>query len=69
MTSRTPRSGWIPRAERFVQLVVGGGLALVAGLWVVTLTAPASLAWLAGLFLVALGVVGLAAGIWTELDV
>lgn len=54
--------------ERFVQLVVAGGLALVAGLWTVTLVEPRSGPGLAGVALVVAGVAGLAAGILVELD-
>ena len=55
--------------ERFVRAIVAGGLALVVGLWVTALSAPASPAWLAGAALAAAGVAGLGAGIWSELDV
>lgn len=54
--------------ERFVQLVVAGGLALVAGLWTLRLLETASVAWFVGLGLAAVGVAGLAAGIWIEVD-
>lgn len=54
--------------ERFVQLVVAGGVALVAGLWALRLSPTASGAWLAGVGLVAVGVGGLAAGIWSEIE-
>lgn len=53
--------------ERFVQLVTAGGVALVAGLWVVTLfDAQSAVAF--GAAFVLLGVGGLAAGIWLEID-
>jgi hypothetical protein len=55
--------------ERFARLVVAGGLALVAGLWVAALAATGSLQWLAGAALALLGTAALGAGIWTELDV
>jgi small-conductance mechanosensitive channel len=55
--------------ERFARAIVASGVALLAGLWVVTLSATASPAWLAGAALAAVGVGGLAAGIWMELDV
>jgi uncharacterized membrane protein HdeD (DUF308 family) len=55
--------------ERFVTLVVAGGLALVAGLWTLHLSARWTPAWLVGVSLVVAGVAGLAAGIWRELDV
>lgn len=56
------------RVERFVQLVVAGGIALVAGLWTATLTTPQSPGWLLGSALALLGLVGLAVGIWSEID-
>ncbi|MDS0294168.1 hypothetical protein [Halogeometricum luteum] len=55
--------------ERFVRYVVGGGAALVAGLWTVTLSEGQSLAWAAGAGLVLFGVAALAGGIRRELDV
>ncbi|MFB6164333.1 MAG: hypothetical protein ABEJ31_04165 [Haloarculaceae archaeon] len=54
--------------ERFVQLLVAGGLALVAGLWALRLAAVPSWPWLAGLALAVVGLAGLGAGIWTEID-
>lgn len=55
-------------AERFVRLIVGGGGALVAGLWTVTLAPAGSPAWLLGIALALLGVGGLAAGIGSAVD-
>lgn len=55
--------------ERFVQYVVGGGLALVAGLWLLRLLEPRTLPWIAGAALVLLGIAGLAAGIYREIEV
>ena len=55
-------------AERFVRLVVAGGLALVAGLWVAALSTAWSPLWSLGVVLALLGVGGLAAGIRSELD-
>lgn len=52
--------------ERFVELVVAGGLATVAGLWVTRLTATHSTPWLAGVALAVLGLAGLGAGIARE---
>lgn len=55
--------------ERFVQLITGGGIALVAGLWIVTYLDAWSTPWLFGAILVALGGGGgLARGIWIEID-
>lgn len=54
--------------ERFVRLVVGGGVVLVAGLWIATLSAARSPPWLLGVALVALGVGGLAVGIRSQID-
>lgn len=54
--------------ERFVRLVVAGGIALVAGLWVAALSNAWSLPWLLGAALVLLGIGGLTAGIRSELD-
>lgn len=55
--------------ERFAQLIAVGGVVLVAGLWLTTLAAAGSLAWLAGAALALVGTAGLAVGIWSELDV
>ena len=55
-------------AERFVRLIVGGGVALVAGLWAVTLSGPWSVGWLLGVALALLGLGSLAAGIRSEID-
>jgi len=54
--------------ERFAQLVVAGGLALLAGLWTLRLTAAFSPPWFGGAALVGTGLVALAAGIGTELE-
>ncbi|MBV0924468.1 hypothetical protein KTS45_09680 [Halomicroarcula limicola] len=55
--------------ERFVRLVVAGGLALVAGLWIATLAVPQTPGWVAGVALAVAGVAGLAAGIGREIRV
>jgi len=53
--------------ERFLVLIVGGGLALVAGLWLGVLSEASG--WrLAGVALGVFGVAALAAGIATEID-
>lgn len=54
--------------ERFVQAIVAGGLALVAGLWIVTLSETGTLPWTGGGFLVLAGLAGLGYGIATELE-
>jgi hypothetical protein len=54
--------------ERFVQFVVAGGLALVAGLWLAALTPLWSGPWLAGAVLSLGGVAGLAVGIGAEIE-
>lgn len=63
--------GWlgrrVPRVERFVQLVVAGGLALLAGLWLWAVFAPATPGRLLGTVLALAGVAGLTAGIYVEL--
>lgn len=55
--------------ERFVRLVVVGGLALVAGLWAAELADTGSAPGLLGVLLAVLGGLVLLAGIWTEIDV
>jgi hypothetical protein len=54
--------------ERFVKLVVAGGLALVAGLWAVRLPPSFSPSWLGGAALAFLGLVVLGVGIGRELS-
>lgn len=54
--------------ERFVRFVAIGGIALVAGLWAVTLFAAGSRPWILGAVLVLLGCGGLTVGIATELS-
>ena len=54
--------------ERFVRLIVAGGLALVAGLWLLELFARGSSGWLVGAALAALGTAGAFAGIFSELE-
>lgn len=54
-------------AERFARLLVGGGVALVAGLWLLTLADAWSLPWVGGIALALGGVGGLADGIGSEL--
>lgn len=54
--------------ERFLARIVGGGVALVAGLWLGWLFEAGTTPWLAGSALVAGGAVALAAGMWTEVE-
>ena len=54
--------------ERFVQSIVAGGVALVAGLWIATLVDAGSLPWLVGVALALLGAGGLAVGIRSEIE-
>lgn len=49
--------------EPFVRRIVAGGLAVIAGLWTVTLLEPGSAAWLVGPVLLFGGVASLVAGI------
>jgi amino acid transporter len=53
--------------ERFVRLVVAGGLATVAGLWGIALTSRASPPWLVGILLATLGLLAMGAGTYEEL--
>lgn len=53
--------------EQFVQLIVGGGIALVAGLWIVALSVRWSMPWLLGVSVVLFGIGGLVGGIRSEL--
>lgn len=53
--------------ERFVQLIVAGGISLVAGLWLLTLAPLMSVVWLGGVALVVFGSSGLVVGIKSEI--
>ncbi|MFC4439472.1 MULTISPECIES: hypothetical protein [Natrialbaceae] len=55
--------------ERFVRLIVAGGVVLVGGLWLVALFERASPPWLLGLALALLGTVSLVAGMVSELEI
>lgn len=54
--------------EWFVRLITSGGIALVVGLWIMTLLEAWSLPWLLGTTLVLLGIAGLGGGIWLQID-
>jgi len=54
--------------ERFVQGLVAGGFALVAGLWLTALVPSRSGAWLAGVAAAGLGVVALGGGIYSQIE-
>jgi hypothetical protein len=54
--------------ERFVGLIVAGGLVLVAGLWLLALLESGAMGWLLGLVLTALGTAALGVGIASELE-
>ncbi|MXV64550.1 hypothetical protein GS429_21235 [Natronorubrum sp. JWXQ-INN-674] len=54
--------------ERFVQLIVAGGVVLVGALWLVALFDRGSILWIVGLVLAVLGSAGLGAGILWELE-
>lgn len=56
------------RVEGFVRLIVAGGLALLAGLWIARLVEAGSTGWWAGVGLVLLGIGGLARGIWSQVE-
>lgn len=55
--------------ERFVRRIVGGGVGLLAGLWIATLSAGWSVVWLVGTALALIGLGGLLAGIVEPIDV
>ena len=55
--------------ERFARLIVAGGIALVAGLWIAAVADAWSVAWLLGAGLAVLGAGGNVAGIVSEIDV
>ncbi|MFC4407370.1 hypothetical protein [Haloarchaeobius iranensis] len=69
-----PRS-WVRRpldrvraVEPFIRRIVAGGLALVAGLWLVRLTVRWTAPWAAGVVLALVGVAGLAVGVERQLE-
>jgi len=54
--------------ERFVQALTGGGLALVAGLWVIAVASAGTPAWAGGFILTLFGIGGLGYGLWDALE-
>ncbi|WP_185911736.1 hypothetical protein [Halonotius roseus] len=54
--------------ERFVQIIVAGGLALVAGLWGSQIVAPSSQAWLGSVAVALVGVAALVVGINSQIE-
>lgn len=54
--------------EGFVRRIVVGGLALVTGLWFIALFETLTSPWILGVVLVGIGIAGLGAGIWSEIN-
>ncbi|WP_226480610.1 hypothetical protein [Natrinema amylolyticum] len=54
--------------ERFVQLIVAGGLVLVAACWLVAIVEYGSAPWIGGVVLALLGTGAVLAGIASELE-
>ena len=54
--------------ERFVQFIVAGGLALLAGLWGSQIVDASSQAWLGSVAIAVVGVVALAVGINSQIE-
>lgn len=59
---------WAGGIDGFVRRIVGGGIALVTGLWLVALFDTLTAGWVLGVVLVGVGLVGLGTGIWSEID-
>lgn len=55
--------------EQFVQRVVGGGLAMVTGLWVAELATRVSAPWIVGVVVAVAGAAGLGVGLRRKLSV
>lgn len=55
--------------ERFVRAVVAGGISLVVGLWMTDLFEAGSPAWIGGVGLSLLGLLGLCYGIWLVIEI
>lgn len=56
------------RVEGFVKLIVAGGLAMVAGLWLKALLVPGSTGWVLGVAVALIGIGSLGWGIWSQVD-
>ncbi|WP_137289309.1 hypothetical protein [Natronorubrum halophilum] len=54
--------------ERFVRLIVAGGVVLVVALWLAALFERGSTLWIVGTALAVLGIGVLTAGIFSELE-
>lgn len=54
--------------ERFVQVIVTGGISLIGGLWLARLSPFDSTGWWIGVGLVAVGIGALAWGIGSEVE-
>ncbi|QSX00264.1 hypothetical protein [Haloterrigena alkaliphila] len=54
--------------ERFVRLIVAGGVVLVGAFWLVALFEWGSTPWVVGIALAALGFLGVMVGICSELE-
>lgn len=61
-------NGRVAEIERFVRLIVVGGLDMLAGLWVVALSRPWAGPWLFGAALALVGAGGVTVGIWRPLE-
>ncbi|MFC6767781.1 hypothetical protein [Natrinema soli] len=54
--------------ERFVRLIVAGGVVLVGACWLVAVVDAWSVAWIGGIILALLGTAAVFAGIASELE-
>ena len=54
--------------ERFVQFMVAGGLALLAGLWGSQIVDASSQAWLGSVAIAVVGILALAVGINSQIE-
>lgn len=55
--------------ERFVQLIVGGGVMLVVGLWISWFVGFGSYIWFVSIVVALVGLVGVLVGVWMEVEV